>query len=58
MGPENSVSLYIVAVYSLNLREEDNLSTRDKACEFIINLLSPTFSLFGGFTVYILLCNT
>ena len=40
MGTKNSILLY-----NLNLREEDNLSTKDKACAFI---LFPTFR---GFTV-------
>ena len=35
----------------MNLREEDNLFTRDKACEFIQFPMGP---LFGGFIVVIL----
>ena len=45
-GPKKLPSLYFQ--YIDNLREEDNLSTKDKTSEFI---LSPTCPLFGGFTV-------
>ena len=40
-GPPEKGTLYSTQNkaydYNLNLREEDNLSTRDKACEFILS---------------------
>ena len=45
-GPKNYHSLYFLFIK--NLREEDNLSIRDKTAEFI---LSPKCPLFGGSTV-------
>ena len=44
-GPKRLPSLFS---YTDNLREEDNLSTKDKTNKFI---LSPTCPLFRGFTV-------
>ena len=46
-GPKNYFP-YIFNTLHDNLREEDNLSTKDKTSEFI---LSPTCPLFRGSTV-------
>ena len=59
MGRENSVSLSIVATQfePPSYIEEDNLSTRDKACEFILSPTCPLIYLEDSlYIVCVILC--